>query len=216
MSRDSVRSFVYRVVDIFPGALKTPARWVADRVFGVWDEIYGVMALFRPTFLWLQHGIQNFITSQLRFVKEVANTFKWLVVTQIPNWGRWALNNAINWTTYQVGLIRTWAEATIETARRALSKAISAVDAFMRSTLQWTIDRVREIWATLSVIRDRVVALLSNPETLVDWLFAALWRRFWRFANDHAEAIAGTIWTRRDTIITKAMFRLENWLMRIL
>lgn len=216
MAVPDVKGFVYRVIDIFPGPLKTAARWVADRIFGVWDEIFQLLVIFRPVWLFFQGHIQGFISAVFWLAEETGRTLRWLVTVAIPRWANWALDTGVHFMLDQVGALRRWAQGTFDWLRELLSRAINAVSAFAHNVLTWTVERIREVWATLSVIRDRVVALLSYPEAFVDWVFSALWRRFWRFANDHAEAIAGAIWARRDPIIAATLARLEAFLVRLL
>lgn len=216
MAYGDVRGFVYRVVDIFPGPLKTPARWVADRIFGVWDDISTVLTQIKPAFAFF-HDKFWWLLAQLNVgITEAARTLRWIVVEAIPTWARWARDVAVSVTASAINTLQDWTSRALDVWRRALNASIDAVLSFADDVFRWTGDRLREVWNTLSVIRDRVVALLSSPEVFVEWVFAALWRRFWTFANDHAESIAAAAWMRRDTLIAQAMRRLENWLMRLL
>lgn len=216
MAVQGLRDFVYRVVDIFPSVLKTPARWVADRIFGVWDEIFQVLSIFRPIWLFFQGHVQAFISAVLWVAEETGRSLRWLASVALPRWANWALDTGVRFMLEQVGRLRTWVEAAIDYWRTQLYKSLDALESFARGVYNWAADRVREVWATLTVIRDRVVQLLTHPDVFVDWVFAALWRRFWRFFNDHAEAIAAAAWARRDAIIAQALVRIEEWIVRVL
>lgn len=216
MAYSSVRTYVYALVNIFPGPLRTVGKWVADRVFSTWDEIFQLLSIFRPLWVYFHAKVTAFVSAVFWVAEETARTLRWLVIEALPKWARWALDTAVSYAKDGLSTLRNWAVNEITTVRQFLSQLISSVLTFAKSVLSWTIDQVREVWDTLSVIRDRVVLLLTNPEGFVDWVFAALWRRFWRFLNDHAEAIAGAAFLRRDAIIAQGLTRLEAFLVRIL
>jgi hypothetical protein len=216
MAVQGLRDYVYRVVDVFPSFLKTPARWVADRIFGVWDEIFQALSMFRPIWLFFQGHMQAFISATLWLAEECGRSLRWVASIALPRWANWALDTGVRFMLEQVGRLRTWVEDTITWWRTQIFAVIDAVKAFAQGVYQWAVDRIRDVWATLTVIRDRVVQLLTHPDVFVDWVFAALWQRFWRFLNDHAEAIAGAGWARRDVIIAQAVRRFEEWIVRVL
>lgn len=216
MAVAGLREFVYRVVDIFPGALKTPARWVADRIFGVWDEIFQVLAIFRPIWIFFQGHVQAFISAVLWLAEETGRTLRWVASIALPRWANWALDTGVRFMLEQVGNLRRWVEGSIEWWQAQIFKALDALKAFANSVYTWAVSGFRDVWSTLTVIRDRVVQLLTHPSVFVDWVFAALWSRFWRFLDDHAEAIAGAAWNRRDVIMAQAVRRFEDWIVRLL
>lgn len=216
MAYGDIRNFVYRVIDIFPGPLKTPARWVADRVYGVWDEIFQLLTIFPPAWAFFYTGI-NALVVGVRFLgEEASKTLRWVTVEALPRWARWALNTAIARLGPLVEDLRTWAQGMTHWLYTLIVDSIDSVRQLLSNIRTWVIDHVREVWDTLSVIRDRVVALLTSPDVLVDWLFAALWRRLWQFFNNHAEAIAYAVYMRRDRIIAEGLRRLEEWLVKVL
>lgn len=216
MAVSDVRNFVYRVIDIFPGPLKTPARWVADRVFGVWEEIFNHLSLFRGPWLFFTNKVQSMISAAFWVAGETARTIRWIVTSALPRWANWALNVAVDTARKELKSFTNWASNTINELRRYLSDLAWRGINDAKNALGWASGAIANIWNTLRAVRDKVVALLSAPEALVDWIFSALWRRFWRFLNDHAEAIANAAWLRRDAIITAGLRRLETFLMRIL
>jgi hypothetical protein len=216
MAVSDIRAFVYRVIDVFPGPLKTPARWVADRVFGVWEEIFNHLSMFRAPWLFIQDKLQAMVSAAFWALEETARTMRWLVTLALPRWANWALDVAVDIGRKELNSFRNWASGTINDVRRFCSdlawRGINAA----RDAVNWARGAVENVWTTLRVVRDKVIGLLGAPEALVDWIFAAMWRRFWRFLNDHAEAIAATAWNRRDTIIAQSLRRLEDWILRVL
>lgn len=216
MALPDVRGWVYRVVDIFPGPLKTVGRWVADRIFGTWDEIFQLLVIFRPLWAYFHDNVAWLISGLHWLAEESARSIRWLLVEAIPTWAKWARDVAVSVAATGLNLLQSWTQTALTWLRDITLAAINRVQAFVNGVLSWAVDRVREIWGTLSVIRDRVVALLSAPEALVDWIFAALWRRFWRYLDDHAEAVGAYVWARRDRYILRAVTRIEAFLARIL
>lgn len=215
-SASTVRSYVYGLISIFPGVLQTPARWVADRVFSIWDEIFQFLVMMRSPFVYALDRCYRYVNAFWRFVNECATTVRWLVTAFVPTWARWGMNTAIDWARGQLAAARAALEHGIANVQAWAQNVINAVKNDLRIANQWAIDRVRELVDGLNAVRKRVTELLSSPSTFVDWVFAAMWARFWRFLNDHAESIGRTYWGRRDTILVAAMTRLETFLMKVL
>jgi len=215
-SRDSVRTWVYGILNIFPSYLTAPARWVADRLFGTWDEIYQFFIHVRGSFTYLSDRSVRFVNALWRFINECATTVRWMVSLFVPKWARWALNLALDTLRGELSSARAFLQGLIDDARALAQRLVNTVSTWAQSWFDWFLARLRETIATLTAVRDRVVQLLTDPGAFVDWVFDALWRRFWKFANDHAEAIAAAYWPRRDDLLVKTLTRIENFLMRVL
>lgn len=215
-SVDDVRSYVYRILDIFPSYLSAPARWVADRIFSIWNEIAEFLIRTVAPFHWIVERAYRYVNAFWRFVNECATTVRWLVTLFVPRWAKWALNLAIDTLRAEANKAKVALQNLITDARNFAQRGLDRVEAWARGQLASLLKNLNDTIALLRTVRDTVVKYLTHPEALVDWIFSALWRRFWRFANDNAEAIARQYWGRRDKILVQAMQRVEDFLMRVL
>lgn len=215
-SPNDVRDFVYRIIDIFPGFLSTPARWVADRVFGIWNEIYTFLVMLPDPFKYFQARFNQFCINITELSQMAANGLRWLVATFVPRWARWALNTALSTLRAEYTIVRNSLFGIINSLRSWAQSAINTVDRYAHNLWTWAGQRLAELWGTLNSVKNLVLRMLTSPEYLVDWLFGALWRRFWKYVNDHAESIAAAWWAGRNTLIMKSLDRFEAFLARIL
>jgi hypothetical protein len=215
-SSDEVRNYVYALIDIFPGFLQSPARWVADRVFGIWNEIYVFLVALPNPFKYFQERFNQFCINVTELAQQAANGLRWLVTIFVPRWARWALNTALNTLRAEYNLIRNSLFGVINTLRSWAQSAINTVSKYAHDVWSTVSARLAQLWGTLNSVKNLVWKMLTSPEYLVDWLFGALWRRFWKYVNDHAEPIAAAWWANRNTLILKSMDRFEAFLARIL
>lgn len=214
--QDDFRAYIYRILDIFPSYLSAPARWVADRLFAVWDEITGFLIRTKAPFQWVVERAYRYVNAFWRFVNECATTVRWLVTLFVPRWARWALNLAIDTVRAELNSARTFLQSLINDARSFAQRLVNTLDAWARGQVKSLLDKLNDTINTLRAVRDTVVKYLTHPSVLVDWIFSALWSRFWRFANDHAEAIAAAYWPRKDKLLVATLTRIETFLMRVL
>lgn len=215
-SASDIRGYVYNLVSIFPGFLQTPARWVADRVFSIWNEIYSFLVMLPDAFKFFRERFHLLMLNIVEFGNQIAFTLQWFTTIFVPRWARWALNLALNTLRQEYTLVRNAIFGVINTLRGWAQAAINRLDAFAHGVWDWAIRRFQEIWGTVNTIKNRVFQLLTSPETFVDWVFAALWRRFWKYVNDHAEPIVSAWWANRNGILMKSLLRFEAFLARIL
>jgi len=216
MSRDSVRSFVNGLINVFPGFLQSPVRWVADRIFGVWDEIWTLLVLVGSVWPAVSGALHSFLDRVQEVAVYASSAIRWIAVIALPKWAQWAINLALGQALQALAVVRTLFSSLIDGVRNWAAGLISGISKGLSDLLKWVTDRIKEVWSTLTVIRDRVVQLLTSPSSFVDWIFSALWSRFWRFLNDHLESIGTAVWGRRDSLIASSLARLETWLARVL
>lgn len=215
-SASTVRGYVYALISIFPGFLQTPARWVADRVFGIWTEVAEYLVQMRTGFKYLLARAYRYVQAFWRFANEAAVTVRWLVSLFVPRWAKWALNAAMDWARGEVARIRGILTGIVNTLRTWTQNAVSSLDRLINNVRNWVTQRLQELWGRVNSLSSRVVALLTSPDAFVNWVFAALWRRLWRYLDDHLEAVAASVWARRDALMMQTLARIEAFLMRVL
>lgn len=211
-----IRGFVYSVVDIFPGPLKTPARWVADRLFGVWDDISAVLRFVVPNWKDLANSIAWFTDRAVGAAEKAALALRWVVTVRIPQAIETFRQSVVNWVS---GIINDVRQSIVDARDWVLGKAAefaNLVLGYARSVYQWAVDRVGEVWETLSAVARIVGLLLTDPERFALWAIGAIWSAFWRYADQHVDAIIEFIWQRRSIVVGRLLTRAESIIERLL
>lgn len=211
-----VRTYIYQVVDIFPSPLKTPARWVADRVFGAWDNVSAVFRVSIPHWRRIQGNLDWFMGKAVDAVERAAKGIRWLALVRIPQ----AIDNAARGITGWVqGLIDDVQRGLATTRDWLLDKArgwANAVYDFAYGVYQWAADRFGAVWSTLTTVANLVSALLTDPSKFATWAIGAIWSAFWRYADQHLDAIVDFVWQRRSIVVSRLLDRTETILERLL
>jgi len=211
-----MRDWIYRIVDVFPGPLRTVGRAVADLAYGVWDEIGGVFRTARAAWLILWANINAVVWSLHGYGIAVYTTARNIIVNTIPRHAQWAIDRAIGWAAAQLQWLRGQVYSSLGTLRDWASQALNAVKDFTQSVLDWAARELGEAWQAIMWLLDRVSALLTDPSRLVAWILGPLIGALIRWALDNAEAIADAAWARRGDISARTLTFWETIIRRIL
>lgn len=210
------RTWIYALIDAVPGFLSSPARWIADRVFGVFDD--GVEFA-----KWIKSGVEHlrdkgiaFSDSIWLFASETYTTLRWLAETRIP-----ALISSASIT------IRTWATNAINAAVNAVKSSLSALDRWARSAVAALADALTSVrdWlsAKINAVTDRLrrtvdvwYERLTDPKKFASWVIGAVILALLNYAYAHRDEIARWL-LRSSPAFTQWLAReLETVLRKIL
>lgn len=211
-----IRGFVYQIVDIFPSPLRTPARWVADRVFGVWND---VSAVFRITVPFWQRWYNSTVGLASSFIvagNEIALTIRWIVAQWAPAFVLDKVNAVRNFVVGLLNDARRALEGLINGAVDFARKGISTALDFATRIRDYFADRVREIWSTLTEVARLVGNLLTNPDRLATWVAGAMFWALLRVVDALIEPIVDYLWARRQAVVLKTLTRIESIIARLL
>lgn len=211
-----IRSFVYQVVDIFPGPLKTPARWVADRVIGVWDDLSHVFLVTIPHWRRISDNITYFMMHAVDAVERAAKGLRWLVTVRIPQAITSAGQAIVNWASQLINDVR---QEIIDVRDWLLDKArtfANTVLDYAQRVYQWAADRLTDMWSTLTTVAQLVGALLTDPRKFALWVIGALWEVFWKYTDQHIDAVIEFVWQRRSIVVGRLLTRAESIIERLL
>lgn len=211
-----VRQFVYDLVDIFPGPLKTPARWVADRVFGVWDDVSNVFRMTVPRWRQWFDAATGFANNLVDAVAEAAVTARWIVFQWAPQFVKSKVDAAISWASARIGEARDFARGLVNGVVDWTRAQVNEALAFIAGVRNWAVERVREVWATLSTVARLVGDLLTDPSKLATWVAGAMFWALLRVADGLIEPIVDYLWARRQSVIMRTLSRIEAIIARLL
>lgn len=211
-----IRGFVYQLVDIFPSPLRTPARWVADRVFGVWNDVSAVFRITVPFWRRWYDASVGFASSFIVAGNEIALTIRWIVAQWAPTFVLNKVNGARDFVLGLLGDARRALESlingAIDFARRGINSALD----FATRIRDYFADRVREIWTTLTEVVRLVGDLLTDPNKLAAWAAGAMFWALLRVADALIEPIVEYVWARRQAVIVRVLSRIEAIIARVL
>lgn len=211
-----IRSYIYDVIDIFPGPLKTVGRWVADRVFSVWDNVSMVFRVAIPHWGTLVSGAQHFLAWVISATIRAALAIRWIVLVRIPQALNALSQQVVSWTSSLINDVRNLITSTRDWLLDQAHRFANTVLDYARSVYQWTIDRLTDVWSTLSTVAKLVSALLTDPAKLAAWAIGAIWGAFWRLADQQIDAIIEFIWQRRSIVVGRFLARAEALLEKLL
>lgn len=211
-----VRGFVYGLIDIFPGPLKSPARKVADVVFGVWDDVSNVFRMTVPHWKRWFDTVTGFANNLVDAVAEAAVTVRWIILEWAPQFVKSKVDAALSWVSARLGEVRDFARGVANGVLDWARARINDVLDFATRVRDWTTERLGEIWQTLSTVARRVNDLLTDPSKLATWLAGAMFWALLKVADGLIEPIVDYLWARKQTVILRAMSRIEAILARLL
>lgn len=211
-----IRTFVYQIVDIFPSPLRTPARWVADRVFGVWNDVSAVFRITVPFWARWYDSAVAFASAFIVAGNEIALTLRWIVAQWAPALIISSVATARDFVLGKLGEARRALEGlingAIDFARRGVNTALD----FATRIRDYFADRVREIWGTLTEVARLVGNLLTDPGRLAAWAAGAMFWALLHVADALIEPIIDYLWARRQTVVLKTLARIESIIARLL
>jgi hypothetical protein len=211
-----IRGLVYGIVNRFPSALRPPVRWVADAIFGVWDDVSNVFRFAVPSWSRIFGGVNAFVWSVATALFNGYKTAYWIAFDWLPRFVAARVNEVLTWAqdlvnalaatvqqglSYVANLARTWVDA--------------ALDAL--STLRnWALEWVGRIVDTLNAVVRLVSTLLTDPRVLVAWILAAMVDALVAWVDTNLERLAEALWARRAAIILRSAERIEALIARLL
>lgn len=197
----SVQSFAGGVRD----RLLTMYSWVSKAFIGGfagWLKLTAVVALVR-----------TWVVSPVR---EAYETLRWLATVRVP-----AL------ISIAVTLLRTWATALVNLARAELKALVATLDKWTRAQITkiisafnsfklWATTNINQTIATLTAVKNIVVALLTVPSRLASWLVAAMLKEILSYTERNFARIL--TWARQRSIAyaVDTVVRIEQVLGRII
>lgn len=211
-----MRDWIYRIVRVFPGPLRSVGEAVADAIFGTWDEIGNVFRLIRAIWLHIWSGAHGLLWALHGYALEVYGLLRNIIINRIPDFAHWALSTALEWASDAISFAVNGLRATINAVQSWVSDSINVVRNLALSILSWANQRINELWENLSWVLVRVEAFLTNPVRLVDWILAPLIEALLRWAVANGERLAELAWANRERLAFRTLQYWETIVRRLL
>lgn len=210
------RTWIYDLIDKVPGFLSSPARWIADRIFGIFDD--GIEFA-----RWIKSGVEYLRAKGIWFADKVwmyaidtYTTLRWLVDTRIPALLSAASITLRKWATSVINAAINAVKATLSTLDRWAKAAVSAVTNSLIAVRDWLLGKINALIDKLKHTVDVWYDRLTDPRKFAAWVIGAIVLALFNYAYANRDKIAA--WFLRSSPAFTAWLarELETVLRRIL
>jgi hypothetical protein len=194
-----VEDWIRRQIERVAAPIRRAVDWVTDRIASVWHTTTRVMGQVKNGATHMRDRIIHFGRSVRNLGSEIWSTLKWLRDVLIPRWVRWALAAAGAYTRGLIGWLRGLLSATIRTLDRWAKAAVKRLDDLRKAFSKWATDAINALRAWVAKVSRTILPLFTAPIRLVEWLWAALVGKFWRWLPTQRDRIANWVLNRSLT-----------------
>lgn len=209
-------SWIYDVIDRFPGFLKGAFRAVAAFFLAPWRLLGKFFHLARVASNYLYDAALRLRNSLTGWATGVGFAI-WDIITKIiPGRIRLLGQQLIEW--FNKGLNRVWAQA-VDAFRRVLRWAeigLNQVRKFAQDIVGWALARFDVLFNWINRVGARIADLVLHPDKLVEWILPHLWGPLFRFLDSRAEAIGRWFLRRSLGGVLRSANVIERVIARIL
>lgn len=157
---------------------------------------------------WLNQGIDS-------LASEIYTTVKHLILTKIPQWAQWAVDNALRWAADRINEAKAIARNLFNSAIAWARDQINAARDLIGSVLKWAADRIAWLWAGVTRLLDRVFTDWASPLRLAEWLVGAMWTVLWRYAWSQRDKFVDVARGFTLTLLLRASKEIERQIARL-
>lgn len=210
------KRWIYGFLDGLPGLLRTPLKWVADRIFGILDD--GV------TFAkWIKSGVAywsaralGFIATLLVLTVEIGTTAVWVVKTFIPQRISAAISAVKSWASPLIASALNTARGLVSALSNWAVSQINAVTSFITQVRDWLLGKLNALIDKVHHTVDEWYDRLTHPDKFAQWLVGALIGPLWRYVYGKRNAIMSWVFSQSAAATLWLARELENILARLL
>lgn len=211
-----MKSWIYALISLLPSYLSNPARWLADRIYGVYTDSVKFSKWIKGGVKSLRDKVKYFVDNARSFATEVLATFTWLMGVWVPKLIANAVRTARDYLLGKIAAARSYASGIVNELRNWAARKISEVNAFIGDTIAWATRKLNEIRDTLTRIRDIVTTLLASPERLATWLVGAMIDAIIDHALQRRERILKWVINNSLSFTVAVAREVERFIMRFL
>lgn len=211
-----MESWLRALLSLAPSSIQSFATGVRDRILALYSWVnkvlVGAFAGWVRFATALGHA-RNWITWA---IGEGYLTMRWIATIRVPALIRFAVEAAIRGLVFAINAAEARAKALVTALTRLTNAAVASLTKTIADLRSWAVRKTNEIIATLIVVRDLVMTLLTSPTRLASWLAAAMTRELWLYADRNADKIFAWAQRRSLAYTVSAVKRIEQILGRIL
>jgi hypothetical protein len=186
----NLRDWIYSFIKYVPSPFGGPARWIADRVYGIFDD--GVKFA-----RWIGKGAATmaargvvYLALALSFAYETATTLQWLALTEIPRRITGAINTVKQWVAPLVDGIRNTLQHAISALTDWAQKRIAEIINAANSLKAWSLGKINWIQDYLNNTVGKWYERLTSPTKFAEWILGALINALLRYLYVNRDKLA--------------------------
>lgn len=211
-----MRAWIYALIDILPWPINKGARWIADRIWGIFND--GIRFA-----KWIRGGMEHWTVRASNFVRglrqvlgETYTTLKWIIVTRIPTVAKKVFDDATRWALGRIDWVWLNLKGVIADVERFLKGAINTLRDWANKAVDWLTRNVNALLGDVKKLLERVFGLLGTPSRMAEWLVAAMWSAFLRYLYQQRDRIAAWFLNSSATFTVWLARQLESILVKFL
>lgn len=186
----------------------TSAVW--DAFKAVWNTLYALGTNMVHEWVANAQLAIRAVPLVISFFSSVWQSLKWTYTQLIPHWAMDTLHKAITWASREVKALGRATAVTVSSVRGEILRLIKALGHRVDTTVDAVLRRIVAAEAVITRLGKLVFTLLSDPQKMAAYVFAALWRLFWRTAERSAAAIARWLFHRMVPIVLAEIHLVER------
>ena len=168
------RTYIYNLIDLVPGFLSSPARWIADRIFGVLDDSVEFAKWLKSGFDYLRQKGDWFATRVKTYASETLTTLTWLIKTRIPQLIASASATLRTWATNAINAAVNTVKALVSTLDKWSKAAIASVTNALNAVRDWLLAKINALTDKLHKTVDTWYERLTDPRKFAAWIAGAI------------------------------------------
>lgn len=211
-----MRNWIYALANVLPWPVNKGAKWLADRIFGVFNDGVAFARWVKDGFFTLARDGKAFLNSAHSWFAEMYVTVRHIVTVRIPRMANDAVQRATKWAADRVTWALNQAKALISTLDRWAKTAISMLRSWAEGAVRWLTGQVNSLIANARKLLDRVFGLWATPLRLAEWLIGALWSVALRYLYQQRDRIATWLFRESGAFTVWLARQLESILLRLL
>lgn len=210
------KRWIYSFIDSVPSIISRPARWIADRIFGIFDDGIAFARWLKSGFAHLAAWGIAFLTTFYSLMSEVVVTIRWYVQIKVPALLLNTANTVKQWATATINTAVNAVKSIVSTLDKWAKNAVSAVTNALNSLRSWVTGQINALIDKLRKTVDTWYPRLTDPVKMAEWLVGALVGPFWRYAYNNRDKITRWLLNRSPAFTAWLARELEAVLRRIL
>lgn len=211
-----MRTWIYALIDILPWPINKGARWIADRIWGVFNDGIRFSKWIRGGMEYWTVRASNFVRGLRQVLGETYTTLKWIIVTRLPQVAKKTLDDAIKWALGRIDWVWLNLKGVIADLERFLKSQIATLRDWAHKAVDWLTKTVNTLITNVTKLVDRVFGLLGTPARMAEWIVAAMWSAFLKYLSQQRDRIASWFLNSSGAFTMWLARQLESILVRLL
>jgi hypothetical protein len=211
-----MKNWIYALASVLPFPLNKGAKWIADRIWGVFHDGIRFARWLKDGFYALARDAKFFLEYLRLFLGETLATVKWVIVTRIPQLANKAFNDAVKWAQGRIDWVYNTLKGVVATLEKWVKATYNTLKSWAENAIDWLVKQVNALISNVGKLMDRVFNLWSTPARLATWLIAELWKVFLQYVYQQRDKIASWMLNSSAAFTMWLARQLESIIVRLL